>query len=236
MSIKNYINKIANFTLNRVSELLGISLILMSILLFISFVSYHPEDPNFIFPEGTEIKNTLGFRGSYIADIFFQSIGLVTLLIPFSLFFTGISIAINKKLIILIESIFFIILYIFLSTLFFCVFHTETYWLILNGNNGFVGNLLSETIIIDLLKINPNISYYLLISFIFVFFLLSSDFKISYISKIFLLIKNINFKSKNIPISNENLYQKEIEIENKKETRFQEDLFSNTDKLSIKII
>ena len=74
MSIKNYINKIANFTLNRVAELLGISLILMSILLFISFVSYHPEDPNFIFPEGTEIKNTLGFRGSYIADIFFQSI------------------------------------------------------------------------------------------------------------------------------------------------------------------
>ncbi len=234
MSIKNYINKIANFTLNRVSELLGISLILMSILLFISFVSYHPEDPNFIFPEGTEIKNTLGFRGSYIADIFFQSIGLITLLIPFSLFFTGIAIAINKKLIILIESIFFIILYIFLSTLFFCVFHTETYWLILNGNNGFVGNLLSETIIIDLLKINPNISYYLLISFIFVFFLLSSDFKISYISKIFLFIKNTNFKSKNIPISSENLYQKEIEIENKKETRFQEDLFSNTDKLSIK--
>ncbi len=234
MSIKNYINKIANFTLNRVSELLGISLILMSILLFISFVTYHPEDPNFIFPDGTEIKNTLGFRGSYIADIFFQSIGLITLAVPFSLFFTGLSIAINKKMIILIESIFFVILYIFLSTLFFCVFHTETYWLILNGNNGFVGNLLSETIIIDLLKINPDISYYLLIFFIFIFFLLSSDFKISYIPKIFLFIKNKNFRNKNIQTGSKNLYQKEIEIESKKETRFQEDLFSNTNNLSIK--
>ena len=42
-----------------------------AILLFISLLSYSPEDPNFIFPENAEIKNTLGFRGSFISDLFF---------------------------------------------------------------------------------------------------------------------------------------------------------------------
>ena len=119
MFIKNYINKTIDFILKRVSELVGILFILSSILLFISLVSYSPEDPNFIFSENQEIKNILGIRGSHIADIFFQSIGLVSLLIPFSLFFIGLSITINKKLIIIIENIFFIILYSIVATFFF---------------------------------------------------------------------------------------------------------------------
>ena len=119
MIIKNYINKIANFTLRRFAEFIGILLISISILLFISLVSYSPQDPNFIFPENKIIENFLGINGSYIADIFYQSVGLVSLLIPFSLFFTGIPIAINKKLILLIENTFFIILYTLISTLFY---------------------------------------------------------------------------------------------------------------------
>ena len=178
MIFKNYINKIGNFAINRFAELIGIFLIVTSILLFVSLISYSPEDPNFIFPENQDIKNLLGFRGSYIADIFFQSIGLISLLIPFSLLFTGLSMTINKKFIIIIENIFFIILYIIAATFFFGIFHKETYWLIINGNNGFVGDLMSETIIADFLKINETVSYYLLISLILLFFLLSSNFKI----------------------------------------------------------
>ena len=74
MIFKNYINKIGDFIIKRLAELIGIFLIVTSILLFISLISYSPEDPNFIFPENQEIKNFLGFRGSFIADIFFQSI------------------------------------------------------------------------------------------------------------------------------------------------------------------
>ena len=37
-------------------------------------------------------------------------------------------------------------------------------------NNGFVGDLMSETIIADFLNINKTLSYYLLIFFIFYFF------------------------------------------------------------------
>ena len=111
MIIKNYINKTADFIIRRLSELIGLSLIVISILLLISLISYSPEDPNFIFSENTEIKNILGIKGSYVADIFFQSVGLISLLIPFSLFFSGLSITINKSLVILIESLFYIIFY-----------------------------------------------------------------------------------------------------------------------------
>ena len=171
MIFKNYINKINDFIISRLAELVGIFLVVISILLFISLISYSPEDPNFIFPENREIKNLLGFRGSLVADIFFQSIGIISFLIPFSLLFTGVSITINKKFIIIIENIFFIILYIILATFFFSIFHKETYWLIINGNNGFIGELMSETILIDFLKINKTVSYYLLIFIILLFFL-----------------------------------------------------------------
>ena len=86
MIFKNYINKTADFILKRLSELIGVVLIVASILLFISLLSYSPEDPNFIFPENVQVNNILGVRGSYVADIFFQSIGIISFLIPVSLF------------------------------------------------------------------------------------------------------------------------------------------------------
>ena len=231
MIIKNYINKTADFIIRRLSELIGLSLIVISILLLISLISYSPEDPNFIFSENTEIKNILGIKGSYVADIFFQSVGLISLLIPFSLFFSGLSITINKSLVILIESLFYIILYTFLSTLFFGIFHKETYWLIINGNNGFVGNLMNDTILLDLLKINESITYYLLIFFIFLFFLLSSNFKIIHILKLFLFIKKL-FPSKSDVLANNNeLIHKKIESTELKETLVQEDLFLSNNKI-----
>ena len=49
---------------------MGISVIILGILLFVSLISYSPNDPNFIFPENTEINNILGFQGSYVSDIF----------------------------------------------------------------------------------------------------------------------------------------------------------------------
>ena len=67
----------------------------------------------------TEIKNTLGFRGSFTADIFFQSFGMIALLIPFSLIVPGINIIMNKKFFLIIESIFYTILYSGVGSLFF---------------------------------------------------------------------------------------------------------------------
>ena len=227
MMVKNFISKIADFVIRRTAELIGIFLIIGSILLFISMISYSPEDPNFIFPENQDIKNYLGFRGSVIADIFFQSIGIVSLLIPFSLLFTGLSITINKKLVTIIENVFFIILYTIVATFFFGIFHKETYWLIINGNNGFVGDLVSETIIADFLKINKTASYYLLIFFILFFFLLSSNFKISHILSFFSLLKKMFSSKKDNSINRENTFKNKTIVEKTEEQSVQEDLFTN---------
>ncbi len=227
MIFKNYINKTADFILKRLSELIGVVLVVASILLFISLLSYSPEDPNFIFPENVQVNNILGVRGSYVADIFFQSIGLISFLIPVSLFFTGLSIAINKKLIVIIDSIFFIFLYSILATIFFGNFYNETYWLLINGNNGFVGNFISETIINDLFEINKTFSYYILIFFIILFFFMSSNFKINYINKLMRYISDLSkSKKENINIK-EKIIKSEYTNENKIENSVQEDLFTN---------
>ena len=228
MIIKNYINKIADFTLRRLTELSGLFLIIISILLLISLATYSPQDPTFIFPENQEIRNILGVRGSFVADLFFQSVGLISFLVPFSFFFTGVSIVINKNLIVIIENIFFIIIYILLATLFFSIFYKESYWLIINDNNGFVGNLLSETIFIDLLNINKTFSYYVLIFFIFLFFLLSSSFKITHIYSFFNFIKKLFLSKKDGVDNGNNQIVKEKTNESLNKELIQEDLFTSS--------
>ena len=128
MDIKKFSHKILDFTIKRIAELSGIFLIAISILLFISLISYSPEDPNFIFPENTEIKNVLGFRGSFAADIFFQSIGLISILVSTTIFFTGINLIRSKKFIIIIENLFYLILYIIFGCLFYSTFHPDSFW------------------------------------------------------------------------------------------------------------
>tara|TARA_B100001250_G_scaffold12624_1_gene11001 strand:- start:2511 stop:4604 length:2094 start_codon:yes stop_codon:yes gene_type:complete len=178
MNIKNYFQKSVDFILRRLAEFTGLSLAVLAILLFISLVSYSPEDPNFIFPENTEIKNILGSKGSFVSDIFFQSIGLTSILIPFTIFFTGFNILIKKKFLVIIENIFFITIYSVIGSLFFSSFHKDTYWLTINGNNGFIGNLFENTFLVNLINQNEKLSYYILILIIFIIFLLSINFSI----------------------------------------------------------
>ena len=185
MKIKNFIDNTTKFVLKRLSELVGLILLGLSILLLISLISYSPEDPNFIFPENAEIKNLLGIKGSFTADILYQSIGLISLLIPISFFFISLSVIIDKKILHIVESLFFIILYSITGTLFFTTFHTETYWLTVNGNNGFIGNLFEDTFFVNVILPNHQISYVILIVLISIFFLLSINFKFKFISSFF---------------------------------------------------
>ena len=86
MKFKNILEKTSDFIFKRLSELVGLAMLCLSIFLITSLISYSPEDPNFIFPENSEIKNLLGARGSHLSDIFYQSIGLIALLVPISIF------------------------------------------------------------------------------------------------------------------------------------------------------
>ena len=120
------------------------AILIAGVLLLASLITFSPDDPNFIFPNNTEIKNILGFRGSFTADIFFQSFGVIALLIPFSLIMSGINIIINKKIFLIIESIFYTILYSLFGSLFFSFFYPTAFKLYINGNGGFIGNYLKQ--------------------------------------------------------------------------------------------
>ena len=137
MKIKHLANNVLNFSINRVIEILGLCVLIIGFLLLVSLVSFSPDDPNFIFPKNTEIKNLLGFRGSFIADLFFQSFGLIAFLIPLSLICTGINIIYNKRLFLIIESFFYTIVYSLLGSLFFSIYYPNAFKLYINGNGGF---------------------------------------------------------------------------------------------------
>ena len=49
MKIKNIVNNTLNFVIKRFIELFGLTCSIIGLLLLISFASYSPEDPNFIF-------------------------------------------------------------------------------------------------------------------------------------------------------------------------------------------
>ena len=139
MNIKKITNIILTFLTKRLAEIFGFLIFLAGFFLLISLISYSPEDPNFIFPDNREIKNLLGFRGSYISDLFFQSIGLISYLFSITLILTGINIFIGKDFFLIIENIFYSILYSIFGSLFFSHFYNTTFALFINGNGGFVG-------------------------------------------------------------------------------------------------
>ncbi len=213
--MKELLNKIGTFCINRLAELVGILIILTSIFIFLSLITYSPEDPNFIFPENTEIKNLMGSKGSFISDLLFQSFGLASMMMPVTFFFTGIVITISKKFLVIVENLFLIIIYILLTSLFFSAFDETSYWLIINGNNGFLGDLYRETFILEFVKSLEIFSYYFLIALILLFFLKSLNLKLYYIftilKKIILLFKNSS-RSENIAINKETEKDFEPEI------------------------
>ena len=216
MNIKKLANNILNFIINRIIEILGITISIIGLLLLISLLSYSPDDPNFIFPENRIIKNILGYRGSFISDLLLQSFGLIALLIPFSFIFTGSNIIFSKKIFSTIESLFYTILYVIFGSLFFSFYYPDSFELYINGNGGFIGKYLGTTFLNSLISTNSQIFYYLLISIIFTLFLISTQFTITsfykFIIKIFKIIfqKNEkNYTNKN-EIINEYIPQDEI--------------------------
>jgi S-DNA-T family DNA segregation ATPase FtsK/SpoIIIE len=176
MNIKKIASNTLQFVINRLIEIIGVCISLVGALLLTALVSYSPSDPNFIFPENTEIQNILGFQGSYISDLFFQSIGAISYLISITLFLTGINIFNRKDLFLIIENIFFSIFYCIFGSLFFDFFYKNTFELYINGNGGFVGQYLGQTFLGNILNLQTSISYFFLLLLILVFFLISINF------------------------------------------------------------
>ena len=216
MKLKILANNVLNFGINRIIEIAGVAILISGVFLIASLISFSPNDPNFIFPDSTEIQNIFGFYGSFTSDIFFQSFGIIALLIPFSLIVSGLNIIFNKKIILIIESIFFTILYSLFGSLFFSLFYPMAFTLYINGNGGFIGNYLETTFLSSIININSQIFYYILLMLISFLFLISIQFKINsflnFIKKILKTLlskKEKNYTNKN-EIINEFIPQEEI--------------------------
>ena len=188
MNIKKTANLLLNFTIQRLAEIFGVIISLAGVMLMLALITYSPNDPNFIFPENTKIENLMGFQGSFISDLFFQSVGLMSYLIPFTLVITGINIFKTKDFFLFIENNFFIILYLIFGTLFFAHYYSDVYALYINGNSGFVGQYLNQTFLKSLILINEQVFFYILILNIFICFLFSINFSLI---KFFIFIKKI---------------------------------------------
>ncbi|MAV81131.1 MAG: DNA translocase FtsK [Flavobacteriales bacterium] len=218
MNIKKVFITAYEFTIKRLIEIFGFIIVGLSILLAIALITYNPNDPNFIFTSDTEINNFLGFKGSFISDLFFQTIGLISYLIPITLIFTGICIFRFKDLFILIENIFFLIVYSIIGSLFFGYFYLNSFTLYINGNGGFVGTYLNKTFLKGLIQNNENIFYYILIIFIILFFLLSINFNPKKFFSLFKKYINFVLKKKEKNYTNEkeiiNEYIPQDEIKN----------------------
>ena len=195
MDIKKTANLLINFAIKRLAEIFGVIVFIAGGMLLISLISYSPEDPNFVFPDNTEIKNLLGFQGSFISDLFLQSVGLVAYPVSLTFIVTGINIFRNKEFFLIIENTFFAILYCIFGTLFLTHFYSIDFTLYINGNGGFIGNYLNQTFLNSLVLINKNIFYYILIFLNLFLFLISINF---HLKSFYLSIKKLlNLFSKN---------------------------------------
>ena len=152
-------SKIGDFFRKRIIEIVGLLIIMLSIFLLLSLSSYNPEDPNFIFSGNPEIHNFFGFYGSFVSDLFLQSVGIISFLFCLTLFVTGVLVIKSKELEYVLKNLFYSIIYIFLGATTISIYENDSFWLILNGNGGFVGRYSKDFIFSFGRSINQDIKY-----------------------------------------------------------------------------
>ena len=224
MDIKKLSNSALLFVIKRLIEIFGVSVSLIGIVILISLISYSPEDPNFIFPENTEIKNILGYQGSWMSDLILQSIGLIAYLLPITYIFTGLNIFKKKEVLLIIENTFLIILYSIFGSLFFSIFFSENFELYINGGGGFIGNYLTKTFVGNFMKSYENFFYYFLILLTIFLFFLSINFNLKNFWHGIKKLANIILRNKNKSYTNQSELINEFIPQEEIKDLIQEDL------------
>ena len=224
MNIKKTANLLLNFAIKRLTEIFGIVVFIIGSMLLIALISYSPDDPNFIFPDNTQIKNLLGFYGSFTSDLFFQSVGLIAYLISFTYIITGINIFRVKEFFLIIENSFYIILYSIFGTLFLTYFYSDIFTYYINGNGGFVGSYFRETFLASIIMLNENLFYYFLIIIILILFLVSINFNLKNFISSIKIIFNLFFKKEIQNYTNKNEVISEYIPQDEIKNLIQEDL------------
>ena len=215
MNFKNNIDKIKSFAHRRLIEIFGILILILAFLTLISLMSYNPNDPNFIYSENQIINNFLGIKGSILADFLLQSVGIISYFFPVTLIFLSISLFFEKKLVLTLNSLFYLVCYSIIGSVFLTQFYKETFFLVVNGNGGFIGNYFYDEIFFNIVNSNVKLSYYIQLIVFFILFLISINFKLawlSYFKKILKKNKSIN-DVKKVEDNNENFTNSEVSQE-----------------------
>jgi DNA segregation ATPase FtsK/SpoIIIE, S-DNA-T family len=202
----NFLDSVTNFLKKRTFEFVGLILISTSIGLAIAFTTYSPEDPSFVYGDRDfEIKNFFGIYGSSIADFLLQSFGLVSFLILANFLFWGINLIIQKEIKKIILKLFLVVSYLILGTIFIYITFNNSFWLIDNGNSGFVGKIGYEFLSTWFPYIDNTYSAYGLLLLTLIFFIYSADLNIKkIITGTFSIITSL-FKRKENTIPDVNL-------------------------------
>ena len=215
----NFLNSLTNFLKKRTFEFVGLLLISLGIALTISFATYSPSDPSLIYGEsGSDIKNFFGIYGSKVSDFLLQSFGLISFLVLATLISWGLKLIINKELKNLIFRIFYLSLYLVFGCTFLHITFNNSFWLIDNGNSGFVGELIYNFLYQFFPTIENQYISFILVVLTILFFILSSDINIK---KILVKLFALSQRKKDESIKNVNDEQivENILNEEKKETQ-----------------
>ncbi|MDB2353326.1 DNA translocase FtsK 4TM domain-containing protein [Candidatus Pelagibacter bacterium] len=211
----NFLNSVTNFLKKRTFEFIGLILISTSIGLAIAFTTYSPEDPSFVYGDRDfEIKNFFGIYGSSIADFLLQSFGLVSFLILANFLFWGINLIIQKEIKRIVLKLFLMVSYLIFGTIFIYITFNNSFWLIDNGNSGFVGKIGYEFLSTWFPYIENKYSAYGLLLLTLIFFIFSADLNIKkIIIGTFSIITSL-FKRKENTIPDVNLEADPMEVKN----------------------
>ena len=172
----NFLNSLTNFLKKRTFEFVGLVLISLGIALTISFATYSPSDPSLIYGESSSnIKNFFGIYGSKVSDFLLQSFGLISFLILATLISWGLKLIIEKELKNIIYKLFFLTLYLIFGCTFLHITFNNSFWLLDNGNSGFIGELIYNFIYQYTPLIENQYTSFALIALTILFFILSSD-------------------------------------------------------------
>ena len=189
----------------RSSELSGIFLILVSLFLLISLISYNSQDPSWASTTSSDVNvnNYGGKAGASTAEVLLQVFGFTSFLIPLVIFILGLQIILpkeDKRLLSRILGILFLLL--ILSALLFTLFQDVNWRGARMASGGFIGNVLSSFFIHYFNHIGTIL---ILAGLLIFFFIFSAHLSVNKISQFFSKIIQLIFKEVRIRITR---YQK----------------------------
>ena len=135
-------DNISNFIKRRLIEFFGLILIAFFFFYTFALINYSAENSTLIYKaDNSDVPNFFYYYSNLVADLFLQSFGLISFLIGISVLSWGVNLIIGKKVSGVLSRFFYIVLYIFFGCLFIYSSYNNSFWLIDNGNSGFVGEI-----------------------------------------------------------------------------------------------